>query len=453
MILFGSGKKQQKESETTQALSVLRRRFDTLSEGGLLLELDVSGNILSVNQRLCELVGYQEFELQGKHCKVLDCIDCRVSEVGKSLSELFCSTLAGKQPEGAVLIARKTGEPIWLQASFCCSVAQTDVRQSFFVLASDITELMQQNHQLSSEMAAVRSSIAVIEFQPDGQIIEANDNFLDAMGYAASDLVGQSHKLFCSDDFVRCGDYHKHWQKLAAGDFVSGKIRRIKKDGSAIWLEATYFPIKDQKGKVYKIIKFALDISQSVESDMLKDEMVFNSAKHTGSLTEQGAAITQQAMSTIDDMVEGLRSAQQHILSLNGQSEKISEIVQTITSIAEQTNLLALNAAIEAARAGEQGRGFAVVADEVRNLAARTSDSTKEIEQVVKHNNELASHAVNVMSQVVNSSQLGSRMLSDSDHAIREISYSIEQMSALVHSLNPGTGADTAQTQQEMEMF
>ncbi|WP_371915375.1 methyl-accepting chemotaxis protein [Pseudomonas sp. PA15(2017)] len=116
-----------------------------------------------------------------------------------------------------------------------------------------------------------------------------------------------------------------------------------------------------------------------------------------------------------------MQSATQSIQALDEQGRLVESIVTAISGIADQTNLLALNAAIEAARAGEQGRGFAVVADEVRQLASRTSKATKEIVAVVQQNQALASSAVDVITQSRELAGQALTMASDSDTVIQDI--------------------------------
>lgn len=137
----------------------------------------------------------------------------------------------------------------------------------------------------------------------------------------------------------------------------------------------------------------------------------------------------------MNSVPNGLKTASDNINSLSQQSEQISNIVNTITAIADQTNLLALNAAIEAARAGEQGRGFAVVADEVRQLAARTSSSTSEIDGVVKRNYQFANDAVKAMESIVEQAVQGTKLIQETGDVIHSIEHSTLNMVEVVDKL------------------
>ncbi|WP_428835398.1 methyl-accepting chemotaxis protein [Pseudomonas veronii] len=121
------------------------------------------------------------------------------------------------------------------------------------------------------------------------------------------------------------------------------------------------------------------------------------------------------------DLAQHMQQAGEGIEALNAQSQVIGTIVKTISGIAEQTNLLALNAAIEAARAGEQGRGFAVVADEVRQLASRTSKATEEIVGVVRQNQDMARDAVSLMTDGRSQAEQGLTLAAEAGAVIIEI--------------------------------
>lgn len=177
--------------------------------------------------------------------------------------------------------------------------------------------------------AAVCGSQAVIEFDLDGRVTWANDEFLKLVGYSREDLVGEHHRVLCDKEYASSPSYAAFWAKLHDGRFDRGIYPRRRGDGAHLWLQATYSPLF-RNGSVYRVLKIATDVSEKV------------SLEHA--LAERETALRETVLD-------------------------LSEIVHTISGIAGQTNLVALNATIEAAHAGEAGRGFAVVAAEVKRLA------------------------------------------------------------------------------------
>ncbi len=130
-----------------------------------------------------------------------------------------------------------------------------------FLGQSDDANSKSQTRELKSVFEAIERSQAVIEFELDGTIIRANDNFLNAMGYSAHEVVGQHHSIFVSSSYKSSGEYQNFWHKLRNGEFFSDEFQRFAKGGKEIWIQATYNPIKDENGNVYKVIKFATDIT------------------------------------------------------------------------------------------------------------------------------------------------------------------------------------------------
>ena len=190
--------------------------------------------------------------------------------------------------------------------------------------------MVQATHSPQAAWDAICRSQAVIEFDPRGIILWANDSFLATMGYALADLEGRHHRIFCEPGYADTPAYADFWRKLGRGEFDAGEYKRVGKGGRAIWLQATYNPVFRADGSVERILKIATDTTPAHQLRM-----------------------------ELRNTVDGL-----------------SDIVNSIGLIASQTNLLALNASIEAARAGEAGKGFAVVAAEVKKLAGDTRSAT-----------------------------------------------------------------------------
>ncbi|MBF4438164.1 hypothetical protein ERJ77_27505, partial [Vibrio anguillarum] len=187
---------------------------------------------------------------------------------------------------------------------------------------------------------------------------------------------------------------------------------------------ASYSPIRDENERVYKIVKFATDITDDVmREQQISDaaNIAYSTAVETSQVAQQGNNVLKDSVKLADIMVGNISQSLAQIEQLVTLSKDVSEIVKTISSIADQTNLLALNAAIEAARAGEQGRGFAVVADEVRQLASRTSKSTEEINQVVNKNLALTETVTSSIAQV-------SKIANETNDRIVEVSTIMEQI-------------------------
>jgi methyl-accepting chemotaxis protein len=301
-------------------------------------------------------------------------------------AEFWQELRAGKFVSGTFKRVDAHGKIIWLEASYNPVLDERGQVVKVVKYALDVTRKVEQEAATRSKLAALDRAMAVIEFDLNGQVLDANENFLTVMGYSLTELKGKHHRMFCEPAQVNSPEYADFWRRLNNGEFFTGQFKRIGKHGRVVWLEASYNPVYDGDGKLIKIVKFASDISERVEKfeeDSRGASRAYHISSETERFAEHGTQVIHETASEMRRIADNIGASARLVGQLGDRSEQITAIVNTIRGIADQTNLLALNAAIEAARAGDQGRGFAVVADEVRQLAGRTSRSTAEIAEMI----------------------------------------------------------------------
>ena len=347
------------------------------------IEFDTDGTVLRANDNFLRLTGYRADTLVGQHHRRL----CPANVVqGRDYGDFWARLKRGEFVSGTFHRLDAQGRTLWLEASYNPVPDSSGKIAKVVKYALDVTAQVERDSEAQSNLKALDRALARIEFDLDGRILTANDNFLATLGYSLKEIQGQQHRLFCEPALVNSSEYADFWRRLNAGEFFRGQFKRLGKHGRVVWLEASYNPVYDATGRLYKVVKYASDISERVEkheSDSRSASRAYHISAETEKVAEHGTRIIQAAAGEMREIAHNVSASAEVIGQLGQRSEQITAIVNTIRGIADQTNLLALNAAIEAARAGDQGRGFAVVADEVRQLAGRTSSATAEIAEMI----------------------------------------------------------------------
>lgn len=426
MLLKLFTKKQRKIDELGTQLNLSLKEnqdwkstFDALNRSMAIIEFNPDGSIITANSNFLSAVGYQLDEVMGKHHRIF----CLKQYADSTEYAQFWQRLAqGEFTAGQIERVTKSGQSIWLEASYNPVYDEDGKVFKVIKIAADISQSVNDSQLQNSTMDAIDRSTAVIEFTPDGTIQKANENFLNASGYSLDEIKGKHHSIFCSEKLKNSIEYKEFWQRLNRGEYTSGLFPRVNKQGDVIWLEASYNPLFDVKGNLTRVIKFASDVTARVNNSKKAQELAYSTSLETESAAREGTEVAATSKKLMSELSANIQTTASSLTQLNSQADQIKNIVSTISGIAEQTNLLALNAAIEAARAGEQGRGFAVVADEVRSLAARTSASTSEISSVVNNNLELVLNATKTMEQSLEG-------VDSSVELVERISAVIEQIS------------------------
>ena len=239
-----------------------KNTLQALRKSLAVIEFDLTGKILDANENFCKALGYELSEIKGKHHRIF--VDPKEA-ASPAYAEFWKKLGRGEYDKAQYKRLTKSGDEIWIEASYN-PVYSGGKLYKVVKFASDITAIKVKALEDSGKLTAISRSQAMIEFKPDGTILFANENFLGAVGYSLDEIVGKHHRMFCEADYARSAEYAQFWSKLAAGEFYSDEFKRIGKGGKVIHIQASYNPIFDAEGKVFKVVKFASDVTERVSN-------------------------------------------------------------------------------------------------------------------------------------------------------------------------------------------
>jgi PAS domain S-box/PAS domain S-box len=461
-------------------------KLAALDKSQAVIEFSMDGIVLTANRNFLNALGYGLHEIQGKHHSMfVDPGDRESAEY----REFWERLRRGEYQAAQYKRIGKGGKEVWIEASYNPLIGANGKPFKVVKYSTDVTRQKTEYAELLGQVNAIRTSLAVIEFALDGTVLTANDNFLAALGYTLPEIKGKHHSMFIEPSHRDSPEYAGFWRKLNAGEFQAAQYKRIGKGGRVVWIEASYNPVFDLNGKPFKVVKYAIDITQQMELlanlkqlidlnfgeiEQAMDRCNFQVGDAGGAASETSgnvqmvasaaeelaasvAEISQSMLKSrtaTDGAVDKAMAAERETQRLNDAASAMGGIVGLIQNIAGQINLLALNATIESARAGEAGRGFAVVANEVKNLANQAAHATEQISReiegvqnvstavvetlgTIRHAIETVREHVSATASAVEEQSAVTRDMSTSmqnaSGAVAVISENINEISAAVH--------------------
>lgn len=404
----------------------------SLDDEMIVLGLDSEKRISYCNRNFLNVFGYSESEILYKEFS--DLISARFKS-GNDFCLLNKALQDVQHWSGVVEILHRNNGQRWVKIIIHPLKDPRGKVCNFALHATEITESIVQEKESKNFIDALLRSTAVIEFDLNGHILTANDRFLESMGYTLGDIKGRHHSIFCEERYIKSKEYNDFWLRLKNGEYIAKRFERLDSSGRVVWLDASYNPISDVCGVLYKIVKFAVVVTDQVSSELAVSsaaELAYSTSIQTDAAARRGTDVIREANDVMRKLAVQMDAAVNGIKDLDMQSRTVTEIVKSIGGLAAQTNLLALNAAIEAARAGDSGRGFAVVADEVRLLASRTTKATEEIHKVVTENKVMAEEAVEIIETGMKYAEQGLALSIDAGSVIFEIKDAAQQVVSVV---------------------
>ena len=389
-------------------------QLTAISKSQAVIEFALDGTILTANDNFLTTLGYGLDEIVGKHHAMF--VD--PTTAASAQYKAFWSKLGrGEFDAGEYKRIAKGGRGIWIQASYNPILDPDGQPFKVVKFATDITAQKQYGADVAGQFAAIGKSQAVIEFDMDGTILHANQNFLDTLGYRLEDIKGRHHSMFVEGSYRASSEYKEFWARLRRGEFDAGEYRRVGRGGQQVWIQASYNPILDLNGVPFKVVKYATDVTARKNSDL--------SLK----------AALQAAVDVMTQLSEGrldVTMAGDYAGDLNTLQSAINSTAQTLVDIVEKIRTSAMNISTAASEVSKGNTELSARTEEQASSLEETAASMEEMTSTVQQNAENSRHANQLAAAARDQAIQGGQVVSRAVAAMSGINQSSRQIADII---------------------
>ncbi|MFC3677011.1 methyl-accepting chemotaxis protein [Ferrovibrio xuzhouensis] len=399
----------------TMSGSDMQGQITAINRAQAVIEFALDGTIRDANENFLKVMGYSLAEIKGKHHSIF--ADPAFAQSAEY--KAFWDKLRRGEYEAAQYKRiGKGGREVWLQASYNPILDRKGKPVKVVKFATDITEQKLQMADFEGQLAAIDKAQAVIQFNLDGTILEANENFLNALGYTLAEVKGKHHSIFVEPAYVQSPEYKGFWDKLRRGEYDAAQYKRIGKGGREVWIQASYNPIMDASGRPYKVVKYATDVTKQV----------------------QAAHMMQQAVAETQSVVEAAKADDlTHRIPLDGKTGDIRTLCAGVNDLLDGMSGIIADIKVAsdtiAAASGEISTGSQDLAQRTESQAAsieETAASMHEVTTTVKQNADNAQAASQLAVAARDTAQKGGQVVQDAVVAVTQIEESAAKISDIV---------------------
>lgn len=371
--------------------------MDAIGRAQAVIEFNMDGTVLTANENFVKTLGYRMEEIKGRHHRMF----CHPSYSNSTEYQTFWTKLnRGDFDAGVYPRVGKDGKELWIQASYNPILDTQGKPYKVVKFALDVTEQRNKAAEFEGQIQAVYRGQAVIEFTPEGTVVTANENFLKTLGYRLEEIRGQHHRMFCDPAYTDSSEYQAFWQKLQRGEFDAGTYRRVGKGGKEVWIQASYNPILDAQGKVYKVVKYATDVTVQKAVQVEMEQLVQESQVVLGAVAMND--LTREMTGTYHGESEKIKDSINAVVrNLIETVSTVREVVESVTSGSEEINRGNCDLSQRTSEQASSLEETSASMEEMTSTVKQNADNAKQASQLAMAARETADRGGNVTGKAV----------------------------------------------------